>query len=97
MIKEMTKLLYDEEDGVFMKLRDGDYERNEEDIEKILEFAKELNLKLRYKAAKTDEVLFIYEVAHTLIMFSDVADWTEEVANEIYKIVFTKLDLEWRE
>lgn len=97
MLKEMTGLLYDEVDGVFVKLRNCNYEENEKEIEKILEWSKELNSKIKAKIATVDEVLFAFELEHTLRMFSDVANWTEEVANKVYQNVFTNLDLDWRE
>jgi len=97
MLKEMTKLLYDEVDGVFVKLRNCNYEENEKEIEKILDWSRELNSKIKAKIATVDEVLFAFEMERTLRMFSDVAKWTEDVANKIYQNIFINLELDWRE
>ena len=83
----LDELLYGESNGIFAKLRRSDYEKNEEQLDLLRNFAKELNLEIRAGKGDPKDVLYIVAIVHDLFVFSPWAEWTADFATEIYETV----------
>ena len=83
----LDKLLYDDGDGVFAKLRRGDYEKDEAQLELIRQFARRVNEEIRAGKGDPKEVIYIVAIVHDLLVFSDEASWAADFATEIYHTV----------
>ena len=83
----LDKLLYDDGDGVFAKLRRGDYEKDEAQLDLIRKFAKRINEEVRAGKGDPKEVIYIVAIVHDLLIFSDEVEWAADFATEIYHTV----------
>ena len=92
MNKYLDKLLYDDGDGIFARLRRGDYTKYEEQLDLVRDFARRLNADIRAGKGDPKDVLYIVGIVHDLFVFSDVNDWTADFATEIYVIVNFMVD-----
>ena len=89
--KELDKLLYDDGDGIFAKLRRDDYEKDEEQLNALRQFAKRLNKEIREGTCDPKELLRIVAIVHDLLIFSE-AEWTADFATELYHTVNYAVD-----
>ena len=83
----LDNLLYDDGDGVFAKLRRGDYEKDEAQLDLIRKFAGRINEEIRAGKGDPREVIYIVAIVHDLLVFSDEVEWAADFATEIYHTV----------
>ena len=84
---DLDKLLYDDGDGVFAKLRREDYEKDEAQLDLIRKFVGRINEEIRAGKGDPVEVLRIVAIVHDLLVFSDEVEWAADFATEIYHTV----------
>ena len=90
-MNDLDRLLYDDGDGLFAKLRRNDYERDEVQLDKVRAFAQRLNEEIRAGKGDPKAVLYIVAIVHDLFVY-DGAEWTSEFATEIYETVNFMVD-----
>lgn len=94
MRDRIMEYLYDDE-AVFMKIRDGEKEKPE-GIELLIDYAKEINDKLRNNLDKHQiysELLFVFDIIYNLLDFSNEIEWTKKVADEMYFVLTNEVEL----
>ena len=87
----IDKILYDDGNGIFAKLRRNDYIKDESQLDFIREYAKRVNEEIRSGKGNPKEVLYIVAIVHDLFIFAD-AEWTVDFATEIYETVNFMVD-----
>lgn len=87
----IDKILYDDGNGIFAKLRRQDYNKDESQLDLVREFAKKVNADIREGKGDPKEVVYIVAIVHDLFVFAD-AGWTAEFATEIYETVNYMVD-----
>ena len=91
MIKD---LLCNEENGIYFRLREGDYRLEETEKIKILDYAKEVNARMRERAVTVDDFTILYELLYLLHNYSEDAAWADGLISDIYDIVMTEAPLD---
>lgn len=89
---DMDKILYDDGDGIFAKLRRDDYTKDEAQLDLVREFVKKVNTEIREGKSNPKDIIRIIAIVHDLFIFSDEADWTADFATEIYHMVNFMVD-----
>ena len=82
-LENVKKILFDEVDGIFPRLRDGDYSITQEENDEIISFANYCNEKLKAGSNLTsDEVTIIMETVYWLPKY-DEEEWTSLFVEEV--------------
>ena len=87
MEDEISAVLYDEEDGVMIKLRDGEVITDDEK-EAIISFSKLVNEHLKDEKATAREIAILFDIIYTFMLYEDMQDF----ATELYQNVTESLD-----
>ena len=82
-LENVKKILFDDVDGIFSRLRDGDYSITQKEKDEIISFANYCNEKLKAGSNLTsDEVIIIMETVHWLPQY-DEEEWTLLLTEEV--------------
>ena len=82
-LENVKKILFDDIDGIFSRLRDGDYSITQKEKDEIISFANYCNEKLKAGSNLTsDEVIIIMETVHFLPQY-DEEEWTLLLTEEV--------------
>lgn len=75
-LSKIKELLYDEANGIFFRLRNGDYSILPEEKEQILSFARYCNTMLKEGNLPTDVASIAIDIIHSLPEYSE-DEWTK--------------------
>ena len=82
-LENVKKILFDDIDGIFPRLRDGDYSITQKEKDEIISFANYCNEKLKAGSNLTsDDVIIIMEIVHWLPQY-DEEEWTLLLTEEV--------------
>lgn len=82
-LENVKKILFDDFNGIFPRLRDGDYSITQEEKDEIISFANYCNEKLKVGSNLTsDEVIIIMEIVYWLPQY-DEEEWTSLFVEEV--------------
>ena len=82
-LENVKKILFDDIDGIFSRLRDGDYSITQKEKDEIISFANYCNEKLKAGSNLTsDDVIIIMEIVHWLPQY-DEEEWTLLLTEEV--------------
>lgn len=82
----IKKVLYDEDEGIFGRMRDGDYSLSEEEKQAIIDFSKGINSELKNGQVSTNEVAIALDIVHTMAGYQE-EEWPEALASEAYGLM----------
>lgn len=82
MIEEISTILYDEEEGLMLRIRDGETITQQEK-QKLIEFSKEVNKHLRQNNVGTREIAICIDMIATFMMYDEMKDLGIELYQNI--------------
>ena len=82
MIEEISTILYDEEEGLMLKIRNGE-EITEEVKDKIRQFSKEVNKHLKENKVETREVAICTDMIFTFMLYPEMKNFGVEIYQNI--------------
>ena len=68
MLEEIRTLIYDDEEGLMLRIRDGCDELSPSEEEKLLKFAGEINAAVRRGEDHTDGLLILFDLVYCMAM-----------------------------
>lgn len=91
-LQKIKEILFDEADGIFSRLRDGDYSISQEEENAILSFAKDCNEKLKEGNLPTTEVILALEIVNGLPTYQE-EEWTTILAEKVVGQMEKEIDI----
>lgn len=89
MKENLNYILYDDAEGVFSKLRKGNFEKDEEKLTAISNFVKDVKSKISANTCDIQDILDVVTIIFTLLQYTN-ADWTRKFASDLYLILISK-------
>lgn len=82
-MSKIKKVLYDDFNGIYERLRSGDYTISAEEKQIILDFSNEINEDLKNNKLTPERAAIAIDLVHSLGQFRK-QDWPENLAVEAY-------------
>ena len=93
MREKIQSLLFDENVGIFNRLRDGKYNISESEKEILYEYAKNINSKLMQKEISYEDVTIILEFMYMAHIYAENYEEMDDVLDQFYEILIRKIPM----
>ena len=93
MREKIQSLLFDENIGIFNRLRDGKYNISESEKEMLYEYAKNINSKLMQKEVSYEDVTVILEFVYMAHIYAESCEEINAILDEFYEILIRKISI----
>lgn len=80
-IGRIKEILFDDGNGIFTRLRNGNYSISSEEKNQIIDFSEYCNTKLKEGSISTEAAILALEIIHGLPEYND-QEWTSLLAEE---------------
>ena len=91
-LEKIKNIMYDDVDGIFTRLRAGDYTISEEEKNEILKLGKEFNENLLNKNFDSDVIILAIDVLYGLTEYQEES-WTNELADKLFDTMLKGNDI----
>lgn len=81
-LEKIKEILYDDGDGIFARLKNGDYSISQDEKNEIISFAEYCNTMLKEGNLPADVAVIALEIVHFLPEY-DEQEWTTLLAEEV--------------
>lgn len=81
-IERIKEILYDDGNGIFTRLRNGDYSISGDEKNQVIAFADYCNNQLKGGSISTDAAIIALELVHSLPEYNE-KEWTTLLAEEV--------------
>ena len=90
-IEKVKEILYSEGDGIFWRLRDGDYSISEDEKNTMISFAKDCNVQLRQGSLETEAVAILLESVEAFLQ-KDEEEWPKLLVGDMMREVYNEIE-----
>lgn len=91
-MSKIKEILYQEFEGIFERMQFGDYTISEEERQSIIDFAKEINNKLKKEQqCTTDEIATAIDLVYSMGQITR-EKWPARLADDVYKALLSGID-----